>query len=50
MSTQMLKYMIYGIIGLIVIIGLAYYVLMKKSVYNKFIKLKKKRGQTDNDM
>lgn len=22
-----------------------YYVLMKKSVYNKFIKLKKKRGQ-----
>ena len=26
-----------------------YYVLMKKSVYNKFIKLKKKRGQTDND-
>lgn len=27
-----------------------YYVLMKKSVYNKFIKLKKKRGQTDNDM
>ena len=26
-----------------------YYVSMKKSVYNKFIKLKKKRGQTDND-
>lgn len=26
-----------------------YYVSMKKSVYNKFEKLKKKRGQTDNE-
>lgn len=31
--------------------GVIYYnVKMRKIIYDKFIKLKKKRGQTDNDM
>lgn len=30
--------------------GIYYNVKMRKTIYDKFIKLKKKRGQTDNDM
>ena len=30
--------------------GTYYNVKMRKIIYDKFIKLKKKRGQTDNDM
>ena len=30
--------------------GTYYNVKMRKTIYDKFIKLKKKRGQTDNDM
>ena len=30
--------------------GIYYNVKMRKRIYDKFIKLKKKRGQTDNDM
>ena len=30
--------------------GIYYNVNMRKTIYDKFIKLKKKRGQTDNDM
>ena len=30
--------------------GVYYNVKMRKIIYDKFIKLKKKRGQTDNDM
>ena len=30
MSIQMLKYVIYGIVGLIAAVGIAYFVLMKK--------------------
>ena len=30
--------------------GIYYNVKMRKIIYDKFIKLKKKRGQTDNDM
>ena len=30
--------------------GIYYNVKMRKIIYNKFIKFKKKRGQTDNDM
>ena len=30
--------------------GIYYNVKMRKAIYDKFIKLKKKRGQADNDM
>ena len=30
--------------------GIYYNVKMRKTIYDKFIKFKKKRGQTDNDM
>ena len=30
--------------------GIYYDVKMRKAIYDKFIKLKKKRGQADNDM
>lgn len=30
--------------------GVYYNVKMRKTIYDKFIKLKKKRGQVDNDM
>lgn len=49
MSTQMLKYMIYGIIGLIVIIGLAYYVLMKKMGKSEYRQMKKLQEGTKAD-
>ena len=41
MNVQMLKYMIYGIIGLIAIIGLAYYILMKKMGKSEYMQMKK---------
>lgn len=41
MNVQMLKYMIYGILGLIVVIGLAYYILMKKMGKSEYRQMKK---------
>ena len=41
MNVQMLKYMIYGIVGLIVVIGLAYYILMKKMGKSEYRQMKK---------
>ena len=41
MNVQMLKYMIYGIIGLIVVIGLVYYILMKKMGKSEYMQMKK---------
>ena len=41
MNVQMLKYMIYGIIGLIAVIGLAYYILMKKMGKSEYMQMKK---------
>ena len=41
MNVQMLKYMICGIVGLIVVIGLAYYILMKKMGKSEYRQMKK---------
>ena len=49
MSIQMLKYVIYGIVGLIAAVGIAYFVLMKKMGKSEYRQMKKLQEGTKAD-
>ena len=49
MSIQMLKYVIYGIVGLIAVVGIAYFVLMKKMGKSEYRQMKKLKEGTKAD-
>ena len=49
MSIQMLKYVIYGIVGLIAVVGIAYFVLMKKMGKSEYRQMKKLQEGTKAD-